>query len=274
MTVLIIDTETTGIDPERDQVIELGVQLGLTTPWAHNRRTWRFKPSIPIPEEASAVHGITDADVADCPRFADHADNLRAFIENGSVLVGYNVQFDIDMLQAEYRRLAQAPLDLDGKHIIDALALWRQCEPRTLQDAHKRFVGDSFEGAHGALADVAATGRVLLGMLTSFELNVPDAPDAWAKLAVVCEPERARWIGPSRHIQWDDKERVVLGFGKHAGIDLAALARSKPSYLRWILGGSFPAHVKDACGVAIRDPSAVVGYLREIWGGAPEGNAQ
>jgi hypothetical protein len=80
MSVLIIDTETTGIDPERDQVIELGVQLGLTTPWAHNRRTWRFKPSIPIPEEASAVHGITDADVADCSRFADHADNLRAFI--------------------------------------------------------------------------------------------------------------------------------------------------------------------------------------------------
>src|SRR3970282_1113130 len=88
----------------------------------------------------------------------------------------------------------------------------RRCEPRSLQHAHRRFVGDEFAAAHSASADVAATGRVLVGMLEHFTL----AEKYGGRTASVCEPGRASWVGPSRHLRWEG-EVIVLGFGKHLG---------------------------------------------------------
>ena len=121
--------------------------------------------------------------------------------------------FDVDMIQAEYGRIGRPPLDLSGKKIVDAFRLWQQCEPRSLQHAHRRFVGDEFASAHSASADVAATGRVLVGMLQHFKLADQD----WGQIAHVCDPGRASWVGPSRHLRWEN-EVIVLGFGKHAWI--------------------------------------------------------
>src|SRR5947208_1127801 len=83
------------------------------------------------------------------------AEPAAAFAET-DVIVGYNIAFDIDMLQAEYTRIGKPLLDLTGKKIVDALRLWQQCEPRSLQHAHQRFVGNGFAAAHSASADVAA----------------------------------------------------------------------------------------------------------------------
>lgn len=182
--MVVLDCETTGIDHRKDQVIELCIQHGLGED--AQRSVWRIRPSVAIEPAAQAVHGISMAELADCPTFAEVVDEIVAAFADVEVFVGYNVMFDIDMLQAELARLGKPPLELGGKLIVDALRLWQQFEPRSLQHAHKRFVGDGFTAAHSASADVAATSRVLSGMLRAFGLGGQD----WAQIASVCGPRR------------------------------------------------------------------------------------
>jgi DNA polymerase III subunit epsilon len=261
--VIVFDVETTGTDKRRDQVIELCVQFGLEGGSSRNQMTWRIKPSIPISPGAQAVHGITMEDLEVCPPFGQVAPAIREVFDVAEVLVGYNLAFDIEMLQAEFARLGQPPLDLNGKQVIDPFRLWQQCEPRSLQDAHKRFVGARFSEAHSATADVAATGRVLRGMLHHFQL-----PSDWREIARVCEPEREAWVGSSRHLRWDENGRLVIGFGRHAGIPLAELARgSDATYLMWIANKDFPIHVREICGRALQmDGSALEAWVKRTYG--------
>jgi DNA polymerase-3 subunit epsilon len=259
--IIVFDCETTGIDFTRDQVIELCVQHGLGE--TATSRTWRMKPSIPIHPAAQAVHGITMAELADCPAFGAFAAEIYEVFRTADVIVGYNLSFDIDMLQAEYTRLGQPLLDLSGKKIVDAFRLWQQCEPRSLTHAHRRFVGDEFAAAHSASADVAATGRVLVGMLEHFKLADQD----WTQIASVCDPGRASWVGPSRHLRWEN-EVVVLGFGKHMGAPLHELAAGPDrSFLAWVITKDFPPHVMEICKAALeRSCEELHAWVRQRYG--------
>jgi DNA polymerase-3 subunit epsilon len=263
--VLVFDVETTGTDRKRDQVIELCMQRGLG---GTDHKVWRFKPTVSIHPRAQEVHGISMDDLAGCPSFASCADEIAAWFATAEVIVGYNLAFDVDMLQAEYERAGKAPLDLAGKAVVDPFRLWQQCEPRRLQHAHQRFVGHGFEGAHSAVADVAATGRVLEGMVAAFGLGEHD----WESLARVCDPDRQRWIGPSRHLQWEG-EAVVLSFGKHQGMPLHVIAAGEHSgYLRWVCDHDFPAHVAEVCTRALEltgDLPALLAWVRERFGPSP-----
>lgn len=256
-TVLIFDCETTGTDRVRDQIIELCIQRGLTDDGPNTEiKTWRIKPVVSIHPGAQAVHGITMEDLEGCPAFAELADEIAAVFATADVIVGYNITFDIDMLQAEYARIGKPLLDFSTKKIVDAFRLWQQCEPRSLQHAHQRFVGNAFEAAHTASADVAATGRVLAGMLRAFELDGQD----WDQIATKADPlgaARASWVGPSRHLRWEG-DVVVLGFGKHANRPLHELAERTEvgdrSFLEWMLGRDFPVHVTEVCRAALELP--------------------
>jgi DNA polymerase-3 subunit epsilon len=182
--IVIFDCETTGTDRTADQIIELCIQEGLGDDAP--RHVWRIKPGVHIQPGAQAVHGISIEDLAGCPSFEGVADAIAEVFARADVLVGYNISFDIDMLQAELARIGRSPLDFAAKRIVDALRLWQHCEPRSLQHAHVRFVGNQFAAAHSASADVAATGRVLAGMLEAFDLAGQD----WAQLAGICESGR------------------------------------------------------------------------------------
>lgn len=251
--IVIFDCETTGTDRLQDQVIELCVQQGLGDDAPS--QTWRIKPAAPIHPGAQAVHGITRADLEGCPSFAEVAAAIAAVFAESDVIVGYNIAFDIDMLQAEYTRIGKPLLDLTGKKIVDAFRLWQQCEPRSLQHAHQRFVGAGFAAAHSASADVAATGRVLCGMLAAFNLADSD----WESIAIKCDPQyaaRASWVGPSRHLRWEG-DVVVLGFGKHTNAPLHQLAAGPDrSFLRWVVERDFPVHVGEVCRAALDLPGA------------------
>ncbi|MEJ7601468.1 MAG: 3'-5' exonuclease [Kofleriaceae bacterium] len=243
--IVVFDCETTGTDRVQDQVIELCIQHGLEDD--ARSQVWRIKPRVAIHPGAQAVHGITMAELEGCPEFAQVADDIAAVFAGAEVIIGYNLTFDIDMLQAEYARVGKPPLEFGGKQIVDAFRLWQQCEPRSLQHAHLRFVGNGFEAAHSASADVAATGRVLAGMLRHFKLDDRD----WSQIATVCDPGRASWLGPSRHLRWEG-DVIVLGFGKHGGASLHELAAGPDrSFLRWVIERDFPAHVTEVCRAAL-----------------------
>lgn len=179
--VLVFDCETTGTSFATDQVIELCVQHGLAEDAPS--QVWRIRPSAPIHPGARALHGISEEDLVSCPFFAELADEIVAVFASAEVIVGYNIAFDIQMLQAEYARIGRPLLDLSDKKIVDAYRLWQKFEPRSLQHAHQRFVGEGFASAHSASADVAATGRVLAGMIKHYGL-----PSDWDELAQKCAP--------------------------------------------------------------------------------------
>ncbi|HVV83462.1 MAG TPA: 3'-5' exonuclease, partial [Kofleriaceae bacterium] len=267
--LLIFDVETTGKDRKRDQVIELCMQRGLS---GTDYKIWRFKPTVPIHPKAQKVHGISMEELAGCPGFERCIDEIAAWFAAAEVIVGYNLAFDVGMLQAEWRRAGRGTLDLVGKKVVDPFRLWQQREPRRLLNAHERFVGETFEDAHSAVADVAATGRVLEGMLTAFGLD----EHGWDELERICNPARARWIGPSEHVQWDEDSGVaVLAFGKNEGMPLAELAASDDaSYLRWVCNrdSDFPAHVVELCSRALelaREPETFAAWVRDRFGAPP-----
>ena len=258
--VIVFDVETTGTDRRRDQVIELCVQFGLAEGAPH--RTWRIKPDVAISPGAQAVHGISMADLADCPRFVDVIDDIAAVLAAAEVVVGYNLVFDIDMISAEFERIGRPLPDWSSKTVVDPFRLWQQCEPRSLSHAHLRFVGTGFEAAHSAVADVAATGRVLAGMLRTFGLHEHD----WRGVAGVCDPQRPSWVGPSRHLQWQG-ERVVMAFGKHSGTPLSQIEKS---YLRWMAEKDFPPHVGEICRKAGELPEPeFLAWVRGAYGAPP-----
>jgi len=262
--VLVFDCETTGTDRVRDQEIELCVQQGLHE--GAPSKVWRIKPSVSIHPGAQAVHGISMEELEGCPTFADVAAEITALFATADVIIGYNLAFDIDMLQAEYARIGQPLLDFSTTKIVDPFRLWQQCEPRSLQHAHQRFVGGEFAAAHTASADVAATGRVLAGMLRHFELDGQD----WDQIASKADPlgaQRAQWVGPSRHLRWEG-EVIVLGFGKHGGAPVHELAAGPDrSFLKWVVEKDFPVHVAEVCKAALDlTGDAFLSWARDRYG--------
>ncbi len=256
-SVLLLDVETTGTNKAVDQVIELAIQYGFD---AHDPTgfvvpapvtVWRFKPDVPIHPEAARVHGISIEMLADAPAFRVHAQRILELIDQAAVLIGYNVSFDLEMLQAEAARAGLTFPALRDTHIVDPLRIWHHFEPRTLAAAHARFVGDGFENAHSAAADIAATGRVAIAMFEQFGLS----GQPWDAISELCNPDRKFWLGNTGHLRWAptaaDGVVVVITFGKHKDAALHELAVTQPGYLRWVLKQDFPPHVKQICHEAV-----------------------
>ena len=119
----VFDIESTGTNPRTDRIIELAI-VKLLPGGGREERTWRFQPlddggqPMAIPREASAIHGITNEDVAGAPAFRDRAAEVVAFLD-GCDLAGYNaIRFDVPMLAAELERAGQA-LGAEGRFLVD-----------------------------------------------------------------------------------------------------------------------------------------------------------
>jgi DNA polymerase III epsilon subunit family exonuclease len=155
----VFDCETTGIDPERDEIVSFAL-LRLDADGAEFARSvYRVRPSRPIPAEATAVHGISDRDVAGAPRFGDLAPELLRLLD-GAVFVAHNAPFDLAMLQHELAALGCA---YEPPAVACTLAALRLLEP--LAPAHnleELCRQHNIElTAHDALGDALATAALL-----------------------------------------------------------------------------------------------------------------
>ncbi|MBK7822853.1 MAG: 3'-5' exonuclease [Tessaracoccus sp.] len=163
--VAALDTETTGVDVESDRVVTacLGYSGGVGA-WAPVEI--HINPGVPIPAEASAVHGITDSDVADwavpAVGLSHLYGHLRRCAEEGTPVVGFNLAYDLTLLDREFRRHLGKELPY-GLLVLDVLVLWRRLERETgsrrlslLAERH----GIVFP-AHDATADALASLRLL-----------------------------------------------------------------------------------------------------------------
>ncbi len=246
-TVVAIDLESTGTDPVLDRIIELGVTV-MTPDGARARWCQRFNPGIPIPVEATEVHGITNVDVATMPAFKDFAGRIHRSLE-GRDLIGYNLRrMDLPMLDEEFRRCG-LKLNLDGVRVIDAFGIFSKKAPRKLEDAVRRFCGREHEGSHGAAADAEATLDVLLGQLAEFDDLAAMTID---QLADYSQTSEVRYADLAGKLYYDQDGEIRYAFGKHKD----CLVKEQRGYAHWMINkaGGFPSSTLDVLEAIIDQP--------------------
>ncbi len=236
--LVFFDLETTGTERTLDRIVEIAA---VAVPPEGPPRVFdrRVNPGVRIPSEASAIHGITDADVKDAPTFRQIAPDLLAFLGEAD-LAGYNVRgFDIPLLLKEFERSGVA-FRLEGRRIVDMQTIFFRKEPRDLGAALRFFAGREHSGAHAALADVVASAEVLAGQLRRY----PDLPRTLGGLHEFSAPIEGRWVDPDKRFFWRDGE-AVFAFGDHRGRSLALVAETNPDYLDWMVRKDFPEPAKE-----------------------------
>ena len=235
--IVFFDLETTGVDVAKDRIVEICL-LKVHPDGSEEARTLRINPGMPIPREASEVHGIYDNDVADCPRFVDVALEVWTFIK-GCDLGGFNSNhFDIPMLAEEMLR-AGVDADLGACRRIDVQNIYHKLERRTLVAAYKFYCHKDLEEAHSALADTRATSEVLCAQLDHYPDALQNDVDFLADYS--CMSRNVDFAG---RIVLDDNNVEIFSFGKYKGQPVVNVLRHDPGYYSWIMQGDFPLNTK------------------------------
>ena len=228
--LVVFDTETTGTNPRLDRIVEIAcVKVhpdGRREEWVR-----RFDPGMRIPAASTAVHRITDRDVAGLPRFGDCASELLAFLD-GCDLAGYNMTgFDLPVLRNEFHRVGIV-FDVTHRRLVDGQRIFFAREPRNLSAAARFYCEAEHGGAHGALADAVMTLRVIAGQLDRYA----DLPRSVAELHEQFCAGIDQDMDPEGRIRLINGEPTI-NFGRHRGRTLQALSREEPGVLKWILKG-------------------------------------
>lgn len=236
--IAFIDLETTGLSLSSDRIVELTV-LKIHPDGSEMLRSVRINPEMSIPKAATAIHGITDEDVADKPRFRQYASSLRDFLD-GCDIGGFSVKrFDLPLLEAEFRRVG-VEFSRQGRCILDTQVIYHKLEPRDLAAAYRKYCGKELKASHTSEADVRAAVEILecqLDMQTELPRDVTG-------LHSFCNPEVANWIEPEGKFVWAEGE-AILGFGRYKGKPLKEVATIDSEYLQWIASGDFSAGTKE-----------------------------
>jgi DNA polymerase-3 subunit epsilon len=227
--LVFFDLETTGLDLKNDRIVELAF-IKITPHGDVLERERRFNPGIPIPAEATAVHGISDADVADELPFCRTARSLADLLDD-SDLAGFNVRrFDIPMLLHEFKRCG-VDFSMDDRRVVDMQNIFHREEPRDLSAAARFYLDREHEEAHTALGDIRTSAGVLGAQLARYA-HLPRDLDGLHRYCEEYSPtwtELDRWFGP-------EEEGRIFRRGKHKGRPLADVAREAPDYLQWMIG--------------------------------------
>ena len=236
--VMFFDLETTGTDALHDRIVEISM-IKVMPDGTDIQRTVRVNPGMPIPAEATAVHHITDADVADKPLFSQLAEGLTQSFR-GCDLAGFNSnRFDIPLLAEEFAR-AGIDFDFNECRFIDVQTIFHKKEQRTLSAAYKFYCGKNLDDAHSANADTRATYEVLMAQLDRYD----DLPNDMEKLSEYSSQNKN--VDLMGRLVYDDRHREVINFGKYKGQLAVDVLRRDPSYFSWIQQGDFASSTKRA----------------------------
>lgn len=224
-----LDIESTGTDPAKDRIITLALMVGTDS------IIYKFNPGMPIPEEATQCHGITNDMAKRWPTFAP--SHGRAIVDSliRCDIAGFNhINFDIPMLWEELNRV-RIPWDLTNVNLIDVGNIFKKMEERTLSAAVKFYCGHQHESAHSADGDVLATSEVFEAQLKCYpELAKMDRE----VLAEFCRfDDRFDLAGK---LVFDNDGDVAYAIGKAKG----SKVRNDPGFGRWMLNQDFSEQTK------------------------------
>ena len=236
--LVFFDLETTGTNINSDRIVEI-CYLKVYPNGNEESKTMRINPEMHIPEASSAVHGIYDADVADCPTFKEVAKNIANDIE-GCDLAGFNSnRFDIPLLAEEFLR-AGVDIDMMKRKFIDVQVIFHKLEQRTLSAAYKFYCEKNLDDAHTAEADTRATYEVLMAQLDHY----PDVLENDMKFLADYSSYNKN-VDFAGRIVYNEQGVEVFNFGKYKGMPVAEILKKDIGYFGWLMQGDFTLNTKN-----------------------------
>ena len=234
--LVFFDLETTGIDIVHDRIVEISM-VKVMPNGDEIVKTRRINPGMPIPPESTAIHGITDDDVKDCPTFKEIAKSLAAQIE-GCDLAGFNSnRFDIPMLAEEFLR-AGVDVNLGRRKFVDVQTIFHKKEQSNLTAAYKFYCQKDLENAHSAEADTMATYEVLKAQLDRY----PDLENDINFLSQYSSFNKN--VDFAGRMVYNEQGKEVINFGKYKGRLVEEVLKNDPGYYGWMMNGDFPLNTK------------------------------
>ena len=234
--IVFFDLETTGVNIAQDRIVEISI-LKVYPNGNKESKTWLVNPEIEIPEEAIAIHGITNERVVTEPTFKELAKEISQLIE-GCDLAGFNSnRFDIPLLAEELLR-CDIDFDMKNRVAVDVQVIYHKKEQRTLGAAYEFYCNKSLDNAHSAEADTIATYEILKAQLDQYE-------DLENDIKFLNEfsshKKRADFAG---FITFNDDEEEVFTFGKYKGQKVEDILEKDKGYYSWIQNADFPLYTK------------------------------
>ena len=243
--ICFFDLETTGIDVAKDRIVEISI-FKVFPNGNKESKTWLVNPTIPIPPQATAIHGISNEKVANEPTFTALASQIHNMIKD-SDLAGFNSdRFDIPLLAEELLR-AEVDFDMKNRVSVDIQTIFHKKEERTLSAALKFYCGKSLENAHSAEADTMATYEILKAQLDRYD----DLENDMKSLSEFTT--RKKSVDFAGFIALNDKGQEIFTFGKNKNQLVEDVLEKEPGYYGWIQGADFPLYTKKVLtGIKLR----------------------
>jgi DNA polymerase III subunit epsilon len=234
--ICFFDLETTGIDVAKDRIVEIAI-FKVFPNGNKESKTWLVNPTIPIPPQSTAIHGISNEKVANEPTFKELSSQIYNMIKD-SDLAGYNSdRFDIPLLAEEMLR-AGVDFDMKNRVSVDVQTIFHKKEERTLSAALKFYCGQNLENAHTAEADTMATYEIMKAQLERY----PDLENDIKSLSEFTTRKKiADFAGM---IAFDKDDNEIFTFGKHKGVKVDVVLENEPGYFSWIQNADFPLYTK------------------------------
>lgn len=241
--LVFFDLETTGTSTQDDRIVEISI-VKLFPDMKETVDTIRVNPEMAIPAEATQVHGISDKDVENCPKFREIAPQILKLIMD-SDLCGYNmIRFDLPLLRMEFLRCG-VEFNIEGIRLIDPMRIFMRKEPRDLTSALLFYCNENMENAHSAEADTLATKKILLSQLERYT----DLPQNIEELAQVLSQGEVRYADINGKLVYNEQGELVFNFGKHRNKKVADYL----DYARWMLSSDFPEDTKQVLRGLLQD---------------------
>jgi len=243
--ICFFDLETTGIDVAKDRIVEISI-FKIYPNGNKESKTWLVNPTIPIPPQTTAVHGITNEKVANEPTFKELASQVHNMIKD-SDLAGFNSdRFDIPLLAEELLR-AEVDFDMRNRVSVDVQTIFHKKEERTLSAAYKFYCNESLENAHSAQADTIATYEILKAQLDRYD----DLDNDMKWLSEFTT--RKKSVDFAGFIALNNEGKEIFTFGKNKGQLVEDVLEKEPGYYGWIQGADFPLYTKKVLtGIKLR----------------------
>jgi DNA polymerase-3 subunit epsilon len=234
--ICFFDLETTGVNVSSDRIVEISI-LKIFPNGNKESKTWLVNPGVPIPLEASNIHGITNDIIKNEPLFKMIASDIKSMINNCD-LAGFNSnKFDIPLLAEELLR-SEIDFSLDNVSTIDVQNIFHKMEQRTLSAAYQFYCGKSLDNAHSSKADTLATFEVLESQIEKYddlENNVSFLSDF---------SERGKNVDLAGFIKYNEDHIPCFSFGKHKGKTVDYVLENESGYFGWLLNADFPMYTK------------------------------
>lgn len=234
----VFDLETTGINITQDRIVEIAI-LKIHPDGKEETYLRKINPGIKMSEEIIAIHGITNEELVDAPKFEAVAHEIEAFIADCD-FGGFNSnKFDVPVLVEEMLRVNE-DFDISTRNFIDVQNIFHKMEKRTLGAAYQFYCDKELVNAHSALVDAKATWEILNAQIERYD-ELENTTEFLSKFSIGHDLSRVDFGG---RLARNKSGEVVYNFGKHRGKSLEEINKIEPGYYGWMLHADFPLHTK------------------------------